>query len=178
MTPADPHPAPLRSAALLLHAMPQDDRAWMMAALPNGQRDSLAPLLDELESLGIPGDPGLIEELATSEEGIAVPAPRWPQQLDAGEVVVLCDVLAGEPLGLSRFLLAMQSWSWAPHLQARRAALQLVIPGRSSAPCLEEAVLAALKSHCDAVAPGPVAPERIGRWERLKARLAPWRNRP
>jgi hypothetical protein len=65
MTPSM-HDHAARQAALTLHGLQPEDRAWVLDALPPQQRTALEPLLRELEELGIPGDVGISAEAEQS----------------------------------------------------------------------------------------------------------------
>jgi hypothetical protein len=80
-----------RRAALTLHALGGVDRAWLLRQLSPGQRDTMASLLAELDSLGIPRDSALVQDALAST--LAPVAPR-PADLDAEG---LCRALAREP---------------------------------------------------------------------------------
>ena len=180
MNPAEGAMDPLRSAALTLHALDAGDRQWLLEGLSEPQRRVLLPLLEELRALGIPGDPSLLRDLH-AEDGAHTPAPAWPQALGPAEVATLARVLGDEPLGLTRALLAIRDWSWAPQLLAamdegRRRQLQEHAPARPPAPVLQSAILQALRERCDAVPPlsQEAAPNR---WQRARSRMARWRGR-
>ena len=59
-----------QQAALSLHAMHASDRRWLLEQLPVSQRSRLASMLDELEQLGVPREPVLLEEVSNAQ-----PAP-------------------------------------------------------------------------------------------------------
>lgn len=168
---------PLRSAALTLHALLPSDRDWLLAQLSGGHRAMLTPLLEELEALGIPGDPSLLASLET-KEGDAASAPAWPHELPAGEVATLARVLAAEPPALTRSLLAMHAWTWRDLLldavgEDRRRTLEALPAAHPPAPLLRAAILQALRTRCASQEVKAVAPP--SRWERARSRLARWR---
>ena len=168
---------PLRSAALTLHGLASEDRDWLLGRLSETHRALLLPLLEELRSLGIPGDPQLVQDLGSRPEP-APAVPAWPQQLSGAEVATLARVLAGEPVALTRFLLAMQPWPWTAqfleHLgEARRHTLEAAPAPIIPAPLLQAAILEALHARCACEPPEP----RPGSWRRARARLARWRAR-
>lgn len=166
---------PLRSAALTLHGLAAEDRGWLLGRLSEAHRALLLPLLEELRSLGIPGDPQLVDEMESRPEP-ASPAPEWPQALAVAEVATLARVLAREPLALTRSLLAMKPWAWTPQLLAgleetRRRALDDGPAAIAPPPLLQAAILQALQAHCACEPSGPVP----GAWQRARLRLARWR---
>ncbi|MBC5785099.1 hypothetical protein H8N03_19285 [Ramlibacter sp. USB13] len=180
MTPVDIAMDPLRTAAMTLHALPARDREWLLARLVERQRHLLRPLLQELQDLGIPGDPGLLQALQQQDAQAATPEAAWPETLGAAELARLVEVLAQEPPGLTRSLLAMRAWNWAPQLLAaigadRRRQVQ-EIPLRAPAPALQAAILQALKARCES-APSPVARNAPNRWQRARSRLLRWGGR-
>jgi hypothetical protein len=173
MTTATPA-AGLRRAALELHALGESDRNWVLAALPAGERGALETLLAELRALGIPPDAGLpalpAVAPAPAPQPEAVPALAC---LDAGRVTALGRVLAGEPVALTRALLAVRRWDWRDALLCeldppRRLELAGPLDATAPAPRLQAALLQALTRRLAAepVAPAPNA------WMRLRARLA------
>lgn len=116
-----------RHAALLLHAMAQADREWVLDALPPAQRQPLTALLAELEALGIERDPGLVAEATAHAASAATAAAQriddaWLetpmsdeamlQQLSAARVEILAKQLQSEPAGLVAALLRAATWSW------------------------------------------------------------------
>lgn len=110
----------LRKAALALHALSPDDQAWMLAQLDPQAQTQLQPLLAELQSLGIPQDPTLID---TALQGISItPAPELPQPVDWQGVPfeALAKALRDEPLMVKKACLSL-----LPADQARQVRLQL-----------------------------------------------------
>ena len=89
-----------RRAALTLHALEQSDRAWLLGQLGPGQRELLAPLLADLESLGIPRDRALIQDALTAEPTQAAPAHA------AFDAKAWCLVLVREPEAVRALWLA------------------------------------------------------------------------
>lgn len=111
----DPQP---RQAALLLSAMSEHDRAWLLAQLPATDRATLLPLLGELEVLGIPVDEELLRAVRTGAD----PRTRLPghgQADTSDEDAILCaspvalaGVLLHEPVELTAQLLRIRAWPW------------------------------------------------------------------
>lgn len=129
-----------RRAALTLHALSVADRAWLMRQLSPGQRATMASLLAELDSLGIPRDAALVQEAL-----VGTPAPVVPQTADL-DVQGLCRALAREPDAEFRslWLAAMDATEqqailaqWEPPLEPRPR-LPAVAPDWS--PALRQAV--------------------------------------
>jgi hypothetical protein len=132
---SDAQESGLRQSALLLHAMPLDDRQWLLENLPAQDRSAITPLLDELASLGIPESPELLQHaLAQDTAGAwevvdASPTdPSSPVLQALNEILPiegapawsrLCVILKEEPAGLVARLLQMHDWSW--RAQALRA---------------------------------------------------------
>ena len=115
-----------RHAALLLYAMAERDRRWLLAALPAGQRTELQSLLAELDSLGITREPYLVDDLLDSA-GHVVPTSRAGDpvaqatpvsdqdalgRLGAHQIQQLAQRLRGEPAGLVAQLLEVDAWPW------------------------------------------------------------------
>jgi len=59
-----PVPDSRRMAALALHGLTPEDRAWVLDRLDTVDRDSLQRLIDELVALGVPADPELTKAAA------------------------------------------------------------------------------------------------------------------
>lgn len=143
-----PCPAlPVRRSALLLHSLCREDREWILARLPDADGAALTGLLAELQALGIPADPGLIDS--------ALHAPDAPQDLGAADVSDVPDMpdadraaagrhrestpmellgnlsdvqqsaliacLQDEPRGVAAVLLALQPWPWRQAVAAQLA---------------------------------------------------------
>jgi hypothetical protein len=111
-----------RQAALLLHALGEDDRRWLLAQLPEAQRLVLEPLLRELRALGIPADQQLLAQLNPGSEAV-LETPSASSSPARDESVVmhasaehLAPILRGEPPQLIARLLALRSWPWAADL--------------------------------------------------------------
>lgn len=130
-----------RRAALLLHALPPPDRQWLLGSLPAAQRTALQSLLQELQTLGIEPDPGMLQRSLA-------PASHPLQELQPWQVAYLARWLAAQPALVTVRLLAAHAWQWqgallaqlpAPHAAAVRAGLRL-----PRAPALEQAVLQVL----------------------------------
>lgn len=131
-----------RHAALLLHAMAPADRAWMLDALPPGERVELQRLLAELEALGIERDPALIDAATVSDEfdapvvssfraapgeapvRAALSDEALLHALDDEGVAALARIVRTEPAGLVAEWLSLATWPW------RDALLQTVEPAQ------------------------------------------------
>lgn len=119
-----------RQAALLLHAMSANDRAWALDALPLHQRNPLVALLDELCSLGIARDPTLVNEAIGGSARLHAPetlehaagAAASPEDtlraLDASGVRRLVTVMRSEPAALVAQWLRVADWPWRAELLA------------------------------------------------------------
>ena len=172
---AGPRPAadePLRRAALLLHAMAEVDRAWMMGQIAPAHRAAVAGLVAELDALGFPADPALLEE---SLAGLAANPPRAAAHAGASDrataVVARFSAaeahrrLAAEPDALVALVLAAGAWSWESAFlgrlgEARAGAVRALAAAAAPVPAaLAEALLAALASSgaTDGAPRGPSA---------------------
>jgi hypothetical protein len=127
----DPPPLLARKTALLVHALATRDREWLYGHLPDSERASVQALVTELESLGIPADATLLDEVRGAT-GAARPKPRdgisqvdGPESLqterrgdtdlealDGADPDVLASILADEPPGLIAVLLSLREWPW------------------------------------------------------------------
>ena len=109
----------LRRAALTLHALDPQDRAWLLERLPAARRLQLAPLLADLAELGIPADERLVREAlaavrpSTASPGAAGDAWETLARQSAG---TMAQLLKQEPEGLVARLVALRAWPWAEAL--------------------------------------------------------------
>lgn len=107
-----------RLAALVLHALEQRDRDWLLASLSVAQRTLLEELLVELGELGIPSDPSLIDEIVArapceAREAGNGTVERRLEQLSASRIA---NLLRDEPPELIARLLRIRPWSWGSAL--------------------------------------------------------------
>lgn len=102
----------LRKAALCLHSLQDDDRAWLMQRLPVEKRDELSGLLDELKSLGIPGDQSWQQLGLNMNTTELQAAPDDEYELDAFTAQAVWAVLSREPASVIAAVLACRHWSW------------------------------------------------------------------
>jgi hypothetical protein len=111
-----------RRAALVLHALQEPDRAWLLASLQPAQRSLLEGLVEELQHLGIPTDPSLVDEAigVTASRSRAVARPASPEaKLEHADVRRLACILATEPAELTARLLGIRPWPWSAELLAQ-----------------------------------------------------------
>ena len=101
-------PASSRRAALLLHAVGADDRAWLLAQLPAQERHLMETLLADLRELEIPADRELLGEIAETAQALPAPAGALAEAAPA----VVARVLAAEPLDLLVRVFALGPWPW------------------------------------------------------------------
>lgn len=146
MTPPRVAPESLRHAALVLHGMSEEDRDWVLAALPARERERLLPLLVELQEIGVTRDPTVLDQLIERPGSQARKGTTAPlDSLDRQSVASLARLLNAEPPQLVACFLALRDWSW----QARLARLLEPSRRRASrpsqlAPALQDALLAAV----------------------------------
>jgi len=106
-----------RSGALLLHAVDDDDRQWLLAQLAPPQRAAMDALLQDLALLGIAPDRALIDDVLNSPRRTA--APLAPEEVLArASAGRLARLLADEPDGLVAALLR-RDWPWKDGLLRR-----------------------------------------------------------
>lgn len=117
-----------RQAALLVHALDDADRSWVLSQLPAPQQERMQSLLSELGELGIPEDRGLVEA-ALSAKPKTSPMPTDDEgfvcAVAAHEVV---HALRAEPTAFVRKLLGCRDWPWAAAV-AQELALPLALGG-------------------------------------------------
>lgn len=150
---------PVRRAALLLHAMGQADRDWVLGQLPASGRERLRDLLRELAELGIPRDATLLSQVVSAPAAVrepsldveALPAATPSGTIAAADPAHLAAVLRGEPVELVALLLSLREWAWrdaflrqiGPVMARQVAERQAVARGRIGG-AGEEALLAVL----------------------------------
>lgn len=145
-------PRNLRHAALLVHAMGDEDRDWILAALPESDRQRLAALLVELREIGVTRDATLLHRVAAPASTQAQPCAQESfEPLDHRALAALARVLNAEPAQLVACFLDLREWSWRSRL------LRLLEPSRRSparrtqvAPALQHALVAAVGEQIEA----------------------------
>ncbi len=90
----------LRHAALALHALAPQDKAWLLQQLPDPQVRALAPLLEELQALGIPKDRALVQLALAGSRPLAA-------ALEPEHALALCRSLLQETPALQSQLLSL-----------------------------------------------------------------------
>lgn len=113
-----------RRAALLLHTVSTDDRAWLLERLDVSDRARLQGLVDELRAIGIPPAPELLEELGPTVVAGARGDAVVPSGLRHADPVALASVFAAEPAELIARVIAQGPWPWTGALLARMGASQ------------------------------------------------------
>jgi len=194
--------AGLRQSALLLHAMQQQDRQWLLDQLPVAQKSQLVSLLDELQTLGIPQSPDLLqtaisqadaarEETAVREEAELDPATRQIRALDrippherAPAWVKLCAVFKEEPAGLLAQVIQMHDWSWKEAAMKsltprKRARVEELAANSLRGPDLHAALLDAVAQRVLQAeqAPAESSPALSAKPKAMQRLWWPWRGR-
>lgn len=148
-------------AALLLHALAEGDRAWLLAQLPLPQQQQLQTLLGELATLQMPVDREFVREvMAASAAGEPQSKGDADDALEHADPRALAQVLNAEPVELVASLIAMRAWPWKERLLS-----ELKDTRRSL-------VLARLAQMDASAAPAPVRQIDRHLVELLAARLA------
>lgn len=145
-------PGTTRQAALLLHAMPAQDRAWLLAQLAPAERSTVEGLLADLEGLRIPADRALLDEaLAVAPPPAPMPAAAAPERnsaepersaavgvgddpdaaadrsaLGKADPARLAGLLRSEPAQLVALLLSLGNWPWREALLQRIGAAKRI----------------------------------------------------
>jgi hypothetical protein len=114
-----------RRAALLLHTVSTDDRAWLLSRLEVSDRVRLQGLVDELRAIGIPPAPELLEELGpTVAAGVHGGDAVASSGLRHADPFALASLFAAEPAELIARVIAQGPWPWTGALLARMGASQ------------------------------------------------------
>ena len=156
----------LRRAALSLHALEEEDRDWILRALPGNQSAMLRDLLQELQELAIPVDgvplEAWIEATATARKDVFPPFSQAAMQQ-------LTLLLAAEPPRVRDVLLPVLPREWRcerPDAGAPTPATGMA--EADDAPALRAAVLDAVRNRLSAT----TRPDRAhGIWQRMAMRL-------
>lgn len=167
-----------RRAALLVHALPPEDQAWLLAALPSPQRDVVQSLLIELLELEIPVDEGLLQEVLARPVAPAAAVAADPlAALAACDARQLARLFESEAPALIARLLVLRPWPWKAALLTRlRPQLAREVVNAKPlprAPALDEAICAALLRR---LADGTDARCRPLGWRAALGRLVPPRR--
>jgi hypothetical protein len=160
-----------RRAALLAHAMPAADREWLLAELDEGRRGVLAALLDDLRSLGIPRDPGLVRQLL-DEEAAGDPG-RSLAALHSAGVAKLLEVLRGEPESVVGPFLRARAWPWRDavlHELGAHAQRAFALQGAAVPRRLEQALVSAVWTAVEARSAGAPQLRKPSLWTRFRFR--------
>jgi len=185
-----------RRAALLLHAMAEADRIWLLDAMPASERDRLAPLLVELETLGIARDPRLIDAATSAPAGDrgghagppdshapkSMPAPADLAKLDHRQRQAMHRRLCNEPPRLLAIWLRIAPKETHAELldllnaaQRRRVERCQATALPATPPALRAALISALTNPPE---PQPADVHARSPLHRLWQRLRPQRLRP
>ncbi len=124
----------LQKAALNLHGMHAADREWMLEQLSASHRKPLVEMLDELDDLGIPREPILLDEIAAAPQQAY---ERNQIKLWNYSAAQLWQVLEPEPNAVIWGLLNGIDWPWCDELlqlmpEERRAAIEERLVSESS----------------------------------------------
>lgn len=103
-----------RQSALLLHAIGERDRAWILAQLAEDQRMQLTAHLEELSQMGMPADHALVESLLSRQsKKPEMPAESIPgHALRSARPEVVLKLLDQEPAWLIAAVLNIEAWPW------------------------------------------------------------------
>jgi len=103
-----------RRAALALHGLSADDRAWVLDRLDPAKRARLEPLMAELVAFGMPrGEAAPLSATDPTIDVAVANAHRQPLDVireSSGDAILA--VLRCEPPGVARLLLAVEEFPW------------------------------------------------------------------
>ncbi|HEX7888057.1 MAG TPA: hypothetical protein VF522_01750 [Ramlibacter sp.] len=161
-----------RRAALTIHALGEEDRAWMLAQLQPQQRAVLEPLLSELRDLGIQSDRRVLEQIE-SDSPSPVSATARLARLGRPQIQHLARLLEQEPPEVTRALLAAGDAAWRNSLlKALDPRFATRVRGLSSAvsngPALAAALLAVVEGRLNRQAGGTARSSWWSAWNVLR----------
>ncbi len=129
--------SPARSAALLLHALSEADRHWLLQRLRPEESAVLRPMLTELRQMGMPADRSMVSaalrgvsflDASDSRPGAdstrSATSGTLPGNTDADRIVwlkqsapaALAEVLRAEPPKVIAHVLLLADWPWRAQL--------------------------------------------------------------
>lgn len=174
----------VKRAALVLHGLQAEDRAWLIAQLDEAQREPLKKSLGELAALGVPRDASLLHAVLPQETSGDEESASHERLMRASAPMVLA-ALQGQAVEAIAMLLRVQPWPW------REAVVQqwsrdftkkpgLLEPGFGEpGPSLRKALLDAVAERIGSAPEGGAtavsstpAPRRAPWWQRLRPRGA------
>jgi hypothetical protein len=168
---ADAVPLPTRQAALLAHGLPPDDREWLLGRLEPMQRGLLAELLRELQTLSIPPDHDLLEQVLRDHRPAPVPTTTERlARLDTKGISELVQLLQSEPPAVASRLLGIRDWPWRSEVAAAlsQSVRDLVVDAHGpSAPALDAALVEELAAALAGALRSPPPVPAGGRWTEI-----------
>lgn len=159
LSPAPEPSAGTRKSALLLHALAHADREWIMTQLPEAERATLVALLAELESLGIPADRALVDEVVNTvrepEEATPSRDAALVREIAVTDSSRLAALLRDEPALVLAHLLRIADWPWRAELrkhlgEAKWLEAEAALKTLRKAPALRAQVLESVARHLQA----------------------------
>lgn len=183
LSPAPEPSAGTRKSALLLHALAHADREWIMTQLPEAERATLVALLAELESLGIPADRALVDEVVNTvrepEEATPSRDAALVREIAIADSSRLAALLRDEPALVLAHLLRIADWPWRAELrkhlgEAKWLEAEAALKTLRKAPALRAQVLESVARHLRADS----KPAPRGQVSSFLARLRGKRARP
>jgi hypothetical protein len=160
----------VRISALVLYALADADRKWLLARLPALQRDRLSELLRELRSSGMEADYELVQRLIREKQALSTVSDRLvpSKQLVHADARALWQVLKGEPDTLIARLLGLHAWPWQDEIFAiagieRAARIERLLGKVHTAPVLDLALVEQIETRLAQTRP-MMAGTGLSRW--------------
>lgn len=165
-----------RKAALLLHALSEQDRQWALSRLTTESRMTADGLLVELRTLGIPADESLIRDALLAVP--ASPVKGTEELLFSACAADVARLLQHESVRTVALVLALEKWPWEeiflaslePEFRANVLRVRAELLAATVPPVLAGTLRTVLRERLAALTSSLPASVSSGRWRWLRKR--------
>jgi len=103
-----------RRAAVALHGVAEEDRSWVLNALPTADKATLVQLLSELKELGFSDDASNVVDLFDAPtKAVDVVSATVSHRIRHADAEHLFSILENEPASLIAQCLSIDQWPWS-----------------------------------------------------------------